>query len=29
MLQPNKSLYEAHERCPYFNAARGNIDVKL
>ena len=29
MLQPEKILYEAHDRCPYFNAARGNIDVKF
>ena len=36
MLQPDKILYEAevmatgaHERCPYSNATRGNIDVKL
>jgi organic hydroperoxide reductase OsmC/OhrA len=29
MLQPDQILCEAHERCPYFNAARGNIDVKL
>ena len=36
MLLPDKILYDAeltatgaHERCPYSNATRGNIDVKL